>query len=118
MKQYKLNRTLLGEEITVLILQFDRDVHVSVYGGHRPHIGAVSIGSEDGCATTQFPGHKEGIVSSQWCTALLDAGFEHVVTEAGIHYDSLTPAGIQAVLDLNDELLIEAIPLLTTGEKT
>ena len=112
MDRFELTRQLFGAKITAQILCFDEGIHVSIYGGERPHIGAVTIGDQTGAArTTQFPGHKEAAVSEQWCGALLQRGFSPVVVEAGIHYDNLSKDGIQAVLACTNELLAECLRL-------
>ena len=114
MRQITLTREFLGESITLLALSFDRELHISLYGGHRPHIGAVAVGSRAGHHTTQFPGHREGAICEPWCASLLEKGFSPVVVEAGIHYDDLTPEGIQAVLNLTNDMLAEALEALVS----
>lgn len=116
MNRFELKRQLFGAEITAQVLRFDEGIHVSIYGGARPHIGAVTIGDQTGAIhTTQFPGHKDAAVSEQWCGALLRCGFFPVVVEAGIHYDGLSKDGIQAVLACTAELQAECLRLLGCG---
>lgn len=84
------------------------DVLVSIWGGERPHIGAVaaaqprpsladpSITSATASVLT-YPGHKEDEVvkfASQELAAALDA---NVVVTAGIHWDDLTPEAIAII---------------------
>ena len=108
MKTIEITRELFGEPVAVLALPLDGGVHVSVFGGSRPHIGAVSIADMDGCVTTtQFPFHKEQVISRKWAGALARLGRLPVVVEAGIHYGGLDGAGIQKVLALADTLLGE-----------
>ena len=86
-------------------------IHVSVYGGARPHIGAVSIrgfGPEE-TRDTEFSGHRDSVVSARWADALADAGFAPVVAEAGIHYDNLSKEGVRAVLGCTEEMLAELL---------
>lgn len=109
MRTIEISRELFGEPVTVLVLPLDGGVHVSIFGGSRPHIGAVSIADMDGAVTTtQFPFHKESVISHKWAGALSRLGRLPVVVEAGIHYDGLDEAGIQKVLALADTLLEEA----------
>lgn len=116
MNRFEVTRQLFGKDITALVLCFDKGVHVSLYGGDAPHIGAVTIGDQTGiCHTTQFPGHKEAVVSEQWSGALLQNGFCPAVVEAGIHYDNLSLSGIQAVLACTDEMLEACLRLLGQG---
>lgn len=110
MKRFELKRTLLGADITAQITVLDEGVQVSVFGGTRPHIGAVSVvNMADKMSTTQFPGHRDGVVSRAWAKALMEAGYSPVVVTAGIHYDQIGKAGICMVLDLNDGLICSAL---------
>lgn len=110
MRQFEVTRTLFGREITASVLRLEEGVHVSVFGGSRPHIGAVSVVSPEGEITTQqFPGHRDAAVSARWAEALAGAGYRPAVVEAGIHYDQLSREGIDAVLALSEELLVEVL---------
>lgn len=114
MERFERSRNLFGMEITAAILCLDQGIHVSIYGGDRPHIGAVTVGTAPGAAsTTQFPGHRDAAVSQRWADALLERGFSPVVVEAGIHYDHLSKAGIQAVLACTEKVRAECFALLS-----
>ena len=105
-RRYRLSRECLGARLHAEALAFPGSLHVSVYGGDLPHIGAVSVVGPDGAvATTQFPGHRDGAVSEAWAKALSERGFRPAVVEAGIHYDGITPEGIRRVLEAGDALL-------------
>lgn len=110
MRRFELHRSYRGRDITALVLQTESGVSVTLYGGDRPHIGAVGVADPGGKRTvTEFPGHKEGVVCEKWTTALVAASYLPAVVTAGIHYDGLDKAGIEAVLALTDELLAEAL---------
>ena len=115
MRQFELHRTYRGKEITAQLFQFDRGIHISLYGGDLPHIGAVGIIDPDGNRTvTQFPGHQEGVVCERWLDALAAADVKPAVVEAGIHYDGLDREGIRRVLDVLEELLEELLSCSTS----
>lgn len=108
-----VTRTVLGAPLTARVQVIDGGVRAEVYGGTRPHIGAVSIAGPDGdIATTQFPTHRDGAVSARWAEALVGAGLRPAVVLAGIHYDGLSPDGIRQVLDASDWLLREVLAQL------
>lgn len=95
----------LGRELKVLAYWMGEDLHISVFGGDKAHIGAVSILSPEGnIQTTCFPGHRDDTVSIQWRRRLKACGIHAAVVEVGIHYDNLSKEGIAAVLDACDEL--------------
>lgn len=115
MRHFQLTCELFDRAITVEILCLEQDLHVSVYGGDLPHIGAVSIVSSDGaCSTVQFPKHRDGAISERWARALAYAGYCPAVVEAGIHYDQLSKQGIAEVLSLTDKMLDDALNILST----
>lgn len=110
MRQFELKRTLFGADITAQVTVLDEGVQVLVFGGTRPHIGAVSVVNMAGeISTTQFPGHCDGVVSHAWAKALMEAGYNPAVVTAGIHYDQIEKADIFTVLDLNNSLIRSAL---------
>ena len=110
MRQFELRRSYRGRDIVVQALLLPRGVHISLYGGDLPHIGAIGIADPEGnCAVTQFPGHKEGVICEKWTAALSAAGCRPVVVEAGIHYDGLDKVGIGAVMSITNMLLEETL---------
>lgn len=118
MRQFELKRTLSGADITAQVTVLDKGVHILICGGTQPHIGAVSVVDPAGiCATTQFPGHKDGIVSEQWAKALSEAGYCPAAVIAGIHYDKISKDQICTVLELNNQLICSAIAELRGARK-
>lgn len=102
---YRNTESVLGRKLHVLSCRLGEDVHVSIYGGDRAHIGAVSILSENGeIQTVCFPGHRDDAVSVLWCERLKEFGVHAAVVEAGIHYNELSKEGIAAVLAACDGL--------------
>lgn len=114
MRRFELTRKLFDAEITAQVLQLGKELHVSVFGGTRPHIGAISVVPPTGrMETTQFPGHKDGVVSNQWARTLSDAGYRPCVVETGIHYDGLNRQEIDMVVSLTDEMLQAILNVLS-----
>lgn len=108
-----VTRTVLGAPITARVQVVDGGARAEVYGGTRPHIGAVSItGLEGDITTTQFPTHRDGAVSARWAEALAAAGLRPAVVLAGIHYDDLSHDGIRQVMAASDRLLREVLAQL------
>lgn len=119
MRQFEMTRRLFHADITAQALQFVGGLHVSVFGGTRPHIGAVSVASPAGqVVTTQFPAHRDGVISDQWSKALSKAGYCPNVVEVGIHYDDLNKSGIDAVLALTNEMLNTVLLTLSKSQHT
>ena len=106
MKTFHAERTFRGKNITVDVTVTDSGVQVGLFGGDKPHIGAVGIVDPDGNITvTQFEGHREGILCQQWCEALAKAGGTPAVVSAGVHYDKVGKEEIVQIVQLCHELL-------------
>jgi hypothetical protein len=84
------------------------DLLVCIWGGERPHIGAVaaaqprpSLADASARSATAsvitFLGHKEDGVVKSVGEALAAALDTNVVVTAGIHWDDISPEGIAAV---------------------
>jgi hypothetical protein len=113
-------RTHEGEyDITAGVRLIGQDVLVAIYGGEKPHIGAVamaqprpSLKDPDVTSATAsvftYVGHKEDALAKAAAEILAAALKTHVVVTAGIHWDNLTKEGIQQIIH-NSEILIDLI---------
>ncbi|MGQ9859498.1 MAG: prenylated flavin chaperone LpdD [Thermodesulfobacteriota bacterium] len=88
----------------------ERDYVLCIWGGDRPHIGAVgmalarpSLRDPDVQSSTSsvftYPGHKEDLLVKDVSERLAAALGGHVVVCAGAHWENLDAQGIQEVLD-------------------
>lgn len=108
-----IEERLLNERIRVQASRLDEGINVLITGGSRTHIGAVSFVSGGmKVMTTQFPGHKDGVISERWALRLSDEFEGTVCVECGIHYDNLDKAGIQNVVAVSDKMLNELLRIL------
>lgn len=109
-----LERELYGRPITVRLERLDEGVHVLLTGGHRTHIGAVSLAEPEGTVETRvFPGHKDQYVSEPWALALAARTGQRACVVCGIHYDNASPAQIREILACTGALLEEALGTLS-----
>lgn len=108
MKHFNCERMFRGKPITAEITVTDCGVQVGLYGGDKPHIGAVGVADPAGKITvTQFEGHKEGCLCQQWCETLFEAVNCPVVVTAGVHYDNACKEEILQIVQFCGELLQE-----------
>ena len=95
------------------------DLLVAIWGGERPHIGAVAVAQprpslrdpQSTSATASvfcLVGHKEDELAKAASEILASVLNTTVVVTAGIHWDDLSPEGIQRVVK-NSEILIDLI---------
>ncbi len=92
------------------------DLLVAIWGGDRPHIGAVgaatprpSLADADKTSATSsvltYPGHKEDVVVKHASEAIAAALDTHVVVAAGIHWDDLRPDELKIVVERCAEIV-------------
>jgi hypothetical protein len=110
------------------VQEVGQDILVSVWGGTRPHIGAVGIAvprhslknSKKWSATSSnftFPGHKEDALVKRISERLAAQLRKNVVVTAGIHWDSLTVEEIKTIENLTGKLSDRILEkLLPTGK--
>ena len=96
-----------------------QDVLVAIWGGEKPHIGAVSVAQprpslknpEITSATASvicLPGHKEDELVKATSEILAAALNTSVVVTAGIHWDNIDEEGIQKIIG-NSKILMDLI---------
>jgi hypothetical protein len=96
-----------------------QDVLVAIWGGEKPHIGAVSVAQpraslKDPKITSAtasvicLPGHKEDELVKATSEILAAALNTSVVVTAGIHWDNINDEGIQKVIK-NSKILVDRI---------
>ena len=106
MKHLVCERRFRGKSITAEVTLTDRGVQVGLFGGDKPHIGAVGIvNPARKIAVTQLEEHREGVLCQQWCEALAKAGCTPAVVSAGVHYDNASKEEIVQIVRLCNELL-------------
>lgn len=119
MIQFSCTTRLFGAAINVHVLRLDEGIQVTIFGGTRPHVGAVSIADgPGGCRTVEFPGHRDGTISRRWAEALAEAGCGPAVVTAGIHYDHLSREAVGQVVAVSDGLLADVLGKLGSGQGT
>ena len=95
------------------------DVLVAIWGGEKPHIGAVAVAQprpslKDPAVTSSsasvicMVGHKEDELAKAAAEILAATLKTRVVVTAGIHWDDLASAAIQRIVR-NSETLVEMI---------
>ena len=95
--------------------QIGPDILVSLWGGTRPHIGAVGIAvprhslkdPKQWSATSSnftFLGHKEDTLVKKISERLATQLRKNVVVTAGLHWNSITPQEIKIIENLTEKL--------------
>lgn len=103
------------------------DILVYVWGGERPHIGAVaaaqprpSLADPSKTSATasvlSYVGHKEDGVAKEMAEAISARFNTNAVVTAGIHWDNLPTDGIQIIVDRCREILGQVIDGLASEQ--
>ena len=110
--------------IRMTCVPMGRDLAVTLCGGDQAHIGAVAVSQsrpshEPGAPTSAttsvitLPGHKEDDLARA-IAARFAARLDAAVTVAcGIHMDAIGKGELKDILEMAEELTVEALALVT-----
>ena len=102
----RLECEVQGKSIRAEALRLDEGWDVSVFGGSRSHVGAVTLAEPDGRVQTLLrTNHRDDAVSVRWAQALAQCWSAPVCVRAGIHYDNIGRAEIDSILSACEALL-------------
>jgi hypothetical protein len=124
--EFTINTSEGAYDICASVRRIGPDILVAIWGGEKPHIGAVAMAQprpslkdpEVTSATASvftYVGHKEDELAKAAAEILAATLKTNVVVAAGIHWDNLTPEAIQRVIK-NSEVLVEMILTKIAGE--
>ncbi len=119
-------------DIEAAVRVIGTDLLVAIWGGEKPHIGAVATAmprpslsdsrriSASACVHC-FVGHKEDQLARTVALKIASALNTPVVVTAGIHWDNLDETGIKTILEnsriLTGLILEQLAPLYALNEK-
>ena len=117
--QFMLETDTGAYDLTASVRMIGSDLLVAIWGGEKPHIGAVAVAQprpslKDPAVTSSsasvicLVGHKEDELAKAAAEILAAALKTQVVVTAGIHWDNLSPEAIQRVVR-NSEFLVDMI---------
>jgi gallate decarboxylase subunit D len=106
-------------DLTASVMKVGQDFVIVIWGGERPHIGAVALAqSRQSLKDPQMKsatasvlsilGHKEDAVVKSVSERLAAVADRPVVVTAGIHWDNLKQSDLNQILK-NVEILIQMI---------
>lgn len=103
-------------DLEAFVKQIGQDLLVAIWGGEKPHIGAVAVAQprpslkdESVVSATAsvfcYLGHKDDIVAKQAAEKLSATLNTNVTVTVGIHWDDIDEAGIKAIIANSQELV-------------
>ena len=124
--EFTINTNEGEYDLAASVRQIGQDFLVAIWGGEKPHIGAVAMSQprpslRDPKVTSAtasvfaYVGHKEDDLAKAAAEILAATLKTNVVVAAGIHWDNLPPEGIQRVIQ-HSEILVDMILKKIVGE--
>jgi len=118
-REFTLRTEEDGYNLSASVRLIGEDVLVAIWGGEKPHIGAVAVAqprpslkdpevTSASASVICLVGHKEDELVKAAAEILAAVLETHVVVTAGIHWDNLAPEAIQHVVR-NSEILVDRI---------
>jgi hypothetical protein len=98
------------------VMLIGEDILVAIWGGERPHIGAVAVAQprpslrdkRQRSATASvfcYVGHKDDVIAKEAAEKISSTLDTNVTVAAGIHWDDIDEAGITYVMEHSRELV-------------
>ncbi len=127
MKRFLVEISKGGFKIQGLVQEVGQDLLVSIWGGTRPHIGAIGIGvprpslknPKKWSATSSnftFLGNKEDIMVKRFSEKLASRLRRNVVVTMGFHWDGITSQEIKTIQNLAQKLSDQILKRLQKTE--
>ncbi|MGD2184970.1 MAG: hypothetical protein PVI71_02530 [Desulfobacterales bacterium] len=118
-KEFSIQTNEDAYNLSASIRLIGEDVLVAIWGGEKPHIGAVAVAqprpslknpdvTSASASVICFVGHKEDELAKASAEILAAALNTPVVVTAGIHWDDLDEGAIQRIIQ-NSEILVDMI---------
>ncbi|MBF0549628.1 MAG: hypothetical protein HQK60_03735 [Deltaproteobacteria bacterium] len=118
-KEFAFQTTTGEYDLEAHVRLIGRDCLVAIWGGDKPHIGAVAVAHprpslkdstkiSASSSVICFLGHKEDDLAKSAAEILAAAFNTSVVVTAGIHWDNLDEAGIKKSIS-HSRMLVEMI---------
>lgn len=125
-REFTINTNEGEYDLWASVRQIGPDLLVAIWGGEKPHIGAVAMSqprpslkdpevTSSTASVFAYVGHKEDELAKAAAEILAAALKTNVVVTAGIHWDNLPPEGIQRVIR-NSEILVDMILTKLVGQ--
>lgn len=101
----ELTETVGRLTIRTRVERIGADLSVAIFGGDRPHIGAIALASPGwGCQVVCLPNHREGDIAKRFASDLAAALGATVSVSCGIHLDGITHREIESVNEAAEKI--------------
>lgn len=109
------------------VKKIGQDLLVAIWGGERPHIGAVAVAQprpslKDSrlmsatASVFSYPGHKDDIIAKEAAEKISSALNSNVTVMTGMHWEGIDEEGIKAAVANSRHLVEMIIERITKAE--
>jgi hypothetical protein len=113
--------------LEAFVKEIGKDFLVAIWGGERPHIGAVAVAQPRPSLKDEslqsatasvfcYLGHKDDIIAKEAAEKISSELNTNVTVTVGIHFNDINEAGIKAVIENSRQLINMIIERITTKE--
>ena len=114
--EFRLKTDREAYNLEAFVKEIGQDLLVAMWGGERPHIGAVAVAQprpslrdESAVSATAsvfcYVGHKDDLLAKESAEKLSATLNTNVTLTVGIHWDDIDEAGIKTVLGNSQQLV-------------
>jgi len=107
-------------QVLAKVFEVGPDCLILLWGGTRPHVGAVGIGQvrpslkdpaqiSASSSVFTFVGHKEDMVAKMMAEELAKRLGRNTIVAAGIHWDNLTESDIKTITTLCKSIMDQIV---------
>ena len=114
--EFKLHTNAGQYDLTASVRLIGDDLLVAIWGGEKPHIGAVAAAhprpslsdphvTSSSASVICYSGHKEDVLAKNAAETLAAAFNTRAVVTAGIHWDNLSQEGLREIRRNGDTIV-------------
>lgn len=110
------------------VKEIGQDLLVAIWGGERPHIGAVAVAQprpslRDQSAVSAtasvfcYVGHKDDVIAKESAERISGALNRNTTVTVGIHWDNIDEAGIKTIVKNSRQLVNMILDEMSSREQ-
>jgi hypothetical protein len=114
--EFSLKTNTEAYDLEAFVKEIGQDLLVAMWGGERPHIGAVAVAQpraslrdESVMSATAsvfcYVGHKDDLIAKESAERISAALDRNVTVTVGIHWDDIDEAGIKTIMGNSRQLV-------------
>ena len=114
--EFRIKTKKEAYRLEAFAVEIGQDLLVAMWGGERPHIGAVAVAQprpslrdESAVSATAsvfcYVGHKDDLIAKESAERISAALDRNVTVTVGIHWDDIDEAGIRTIMENSRQLV-------------